>query len=165
MTDKMNEITSSDIRVDKDGVWYYRGAEMIRREIVNFFYQHLTLDEAGRYVIVVPGDRSYILVEDTPFVVRSVWNTPSTGDAGVFRLLLSDDTLETLDPATLWVGAENVLYCRVHDGKFPARFTRAAYYQLAAHMEYDEERGQFFLNSGDRRYYIKINDQQTKQGG
>ncbi|HAR97539.1 MAG TPA: DUF1285 domain-containing protein, partial [Syntrophus sp. (in: bacteria)] len=35
----------SDIRIDKDGVWFYRGQEMFRREIVNLFYEHLKQDD------------------------------------------------------------------------------------------------------------------------
>jgi hypothetical protein len=42
---------------------------------------------------------------------------------------LSDATEERLDPATLSIGQENVLYCKVK-GEFPARFLRPAYYQL-----------------------------------
>ena len=75
------------IRIDKDGVWYYKGAEMFRKEIVNFFYQNLRQDESGNYLIELENDRCYLEVEDTPFVVRSVHRarvaSPGIGDAVV----------------------------------------------------------------------------------
>ena len=69
----MENIPFCNIRIDKNGVWYYKGAEMFRREIVNFFYQNLRQDESGRYLIELPNDRCYLEVEDAPFVVsRSI---------------------------------------------------------------------------------------------
>ena len=61
-----------NIRIDKEGVWYYKGAEMFRKEIVNFFYQNLKRDESCQYLIELENDRCYLDVEDTPFVIRSV---------------------------------------------------------------------------------------------
>ena len=93
----MNEtIPLSDIRIDKEGVWYFRGAEMFRREIVNFFYANLKIDDQGCYLIQLPGDhgdRCRIEVEDTAFVIRSV-DAEHAPDNGVkyLSLLLSDDT-------------------------------------------------------------------------
>ena len=42
---------------------------------------------------------------------------------------------EALDPATLRLGAGDVPYCRIKGGKFEARFSRAAAWQLLQHME------------------------------
>ena len=47
--------------------------------------------------------------------------------------LLNDETREPLDPATLRVGADHVLYCRVKGGRHEARFLRPAYYELMRH--------------------------------
>ena len=62
-------------------------------------------------------------------------------------LSLSDDSTETLEPAGLRVGKDNVLYCTVKAGRFPARFNRAAYYQLS---EYIEE--------GEDGFYLKLEE-------
>lgn len=147
-----------DIRIDKEGVWYFRGAEMFRREIVNFFYAHLRLDENGAYLIELPGengDRCQVEVEDTAFVIKAVFEThkPENGGKSLI-LLLSDDTEELLEPETLHVGPDNVLYCTVREGRFKARFTRAGYYQMAEHIEYDEKDDTYFVALKDRRYYI-----------
>jgi len=106
----MENIPFCNIRIDKNGVWYYKGAEMFRREIVNFFYQNLRQDESGRYLIELPNDRCYLEVEDAPFVVKSVHRTVSETDyRAAIHLLLSDDTVEPLDPETLRIGNDNVL--------------------------------------------------------
>jgi uncharacterized protein len=148
-----------DIYIDKEGTWYYRGAEMIRREIVNFFYENLKLDENGRYLIELPGedsDRCYVDVEDTAFIVRAVrGKSPDQGGGAAIFIDLSDGSAEELDPSTLQVGQNNVLYCSVKQGGFSARFSRAGYYQLAENIEYDDVKEDYFLSLNGRRFYIK----------
>jgi hypothetical protein len=149
------EIPFCNIRIDKEGVWYYKGAEMFRKEIVNFFYQNLKQDASGLYLIELENDRCYLDVEDTAFVVRSVRQALSEKDGKtVFYLLLSDDTIDALEPATLRIGAGNVLYCCVKNDRFTARFLRAAYYQLADHIEFDEDQDEYFIELNGKRYYI-----------
>jgi hypothetical protein len=145
-----------DIRIDKDGVWYYKGAEMFRKEIVNFFYQNLKRDESGQYLIELENDRCYLDVEDTPFVIRSVHRALSEKDGkATLYLLLSDETVEPLNPETLRIGNDNVLYCTIKNDHFDARFSRASYYQLANDIEYDDGQDIFFIHVDDRRFYIK----------
>ena len=57
-----------DIRIDKEGIWYFCGEEMVRRDIVNYLYRYLKRDETGRYVIETENDRCYVMVEDAPFL-------------------------------------------------------------------------------------------------
>ncbi len=152
----MNEDVNSppcQIRIDKEGVWYYQGAEMFRREFVNYFYQHLRLDAMGRYVIELPNDRCYVEAEDTAYFIKAVYpQLDGNGAVNNFRIYLCDDTAEDLDPETLHIGPENILYCQVRGRSFPARFTRAAYYQLAEHVEYDDGRNAFYLPVNGRIY-------------
>ena len=136
------------ILIDKEGQWFYRGAEMQRREIVRLFYNHISMDDRGRYILEWAGERCLLEVEDTAYIVMRV----AAADAE-FHLTLSDDRTETLAPETLYVGKENVLYCLVRGG-FPARFTRPAYYQLAAHIQ--EKDGAYFLPVGGKRHRIKM---------
>ena len=42
---KAEELPPSFIRIDKEGVWYYKGNEMFRKDIVKLFYQNLKRDE------------------------------------------------------------------------------------------------------------------------
>jgi hypothetical protein len=151
------EIPFCNIRIDKEGVWYYKGAEMFRKEIVNFFYENLRQDASGHYLIELENDRCYLDVEDTAFVVRSVGQALSEkdGKTTVLYLHLSDDTTDALDPATLRIGTGNVLYCCVKNNRFEARFLRSAYYQLAGHIEYDEDQDKYFIPLDAERHYIR----------
>ena len=150
------DIPFCQIRIDKEGIWHYKGSEMFRKEIVNFFYQNLRQDETGKYLIELENDRCYLEVEDTAIVVRSVRQALSEKDGKtVFYLLLSDDTVDLLDPATLRIGKENVLYCTVKADRFEARFLRPAYYQLAGDIEYDEGQDKYFIPLNGERYYLK----------
>jgi hypothetical protein len=140
------------ILIDKEGRWFHKGAEMIHRDIVRFFYEHIGVDSLGRYVIRWGDQRCYLDVEDTPFVVHKV-RFEEDGGVQEFRLYLSDDTEETLAPETLCVGEGNVLYCTVKQGRFPARFLRPAYYQLADFVR--EEEGGFLLPLNGEKHFIR----------
>jgi len=153
MEQTTEHIPLCDIRIDKDGVWYFRGAVMFRREFVNYFYEHLRLDEEGRYWIDLGHDCCVVEVEDTPFVVRAVYrNGKADNGEDEISLLLCDDTTEPLDPCSLSITEENVPYCTIRGGRFPARFSRSAYYQLAEHIDYDARRDAFYLSLNGQTY-------------
>jgi hypothetical protein len=155
MEQPIDNIPLCDIRIDRDGVWYFRGAVMFRREIVNYFYEHLRLDEEGRYWIDLGHDCCVVEVEDTPFVVRAVYrNRKKKGKGDRIDLLLCDEKVEALDPTSLFLTEENVPYCTVREGRFPARFSRPAYYQLAEHIEYDAPRETFYLSLNGQTFDI-----------
>ena len=148
------------IHIDKEGRWFHKGVEMVRREFVRSFYQQMELDDAGRYIIFWGGKHCYVDVVDTAFVVKRLsYLSEESGKRARFMVSLSDDTEEELIPGTLYLGEENVLYCRVKEGAFPARFNRAAYYQLAAHIE--EEGGGFVLPINGRKFKIGAGDPQS----
>lgn len=146
---------SSDIKIDKDGVWYYRGAHMFRKDILCIFFEHLQMDEEGKYFIELNDEIYYLDVEDTPFVVTAVYKThaPDNGHEQI-EVMLSDDCLEVLDLNSLSIGRDNVIYCRIKGGKFPARFVRKSYYQLAEFIEEDNTEGTFCIALNNRKYYI-----------
>jgi hypothetical protein len=89
-------------------------------------------------------------VADAPFVVTRI----ERRDEG-FVVHLNDGTRETVDPATLRVGPRDVPYCAVKDGRFEARFSRAAAYQLWALAEHDEHAGRSVLRQGARAYALR----------
>ncbi len=147
------------IHIDKDGKWFHKGVEMIRRDFVLSFFQQMELDDAGRYIIFWGGRRCTVDVEDTAFVVRGVSKQNEKGGNGTrFKISLSDETEEELRPDTLYLGKANVLYCRVKNGAFPARFNRAAYYQLAAHVETDGDN--YVLPANGKKFKIGFKDPQ-----
>ncbi len=141
------DLPPCEITIKTDGKWYHKGAEIIRKDIIKFFYEHMDLDEKGRYVISWRNERCVVDVEDTAFFVQAVEKIDSS-----FILHLSDETQEKLDPNTLYIGERNVLYCRVKGGRFPARFLRPAYYQIANYIE--EDKDGYFLYSEGKKYYL-----------
>jgi hypothetical protein len=146
---------TSDIRIDREGAWFYRGVEMSRREIVALFYRHLQQDAAGCYFIEIGRQRYRIEVEDTAYVVWAVRWVESRDEAEECAyLLLSDGSTEKLDPATLRIGAGNVPYCKVRNRRFDARYSRSAYYQLAEHVRHDSMQNAYFIALNGRPYYI-----------
>ena len=76
---------NSDIRIDKEGIWYYKGAHMFRKEILGVFFKHLRIDECGKYLIELGSESCYIDVEDTAFVVVAVYKTQLSYD-GRFQI-------------------------------------------------------------------------------
>ena len=64
-----------EIKIDKEGVWYYRGAHMFRKDILCIFFENLKIDECGKYLIELGDERCYLDVEDTVFVVETVNKT------------------------------------------------------------------------------------------
>ena len=145
------------IYIDKEGCWYHKGVQMIRRDIINLFYENMTCLPDGTYVIEWNGQRCFLELEDTAFIVWSVtFQEENEDEKAGFVLGLSDDSREILKPETLLIGEGNVLYCRVKGRSFPARFNRASYYQLAGYIE--EETGGFYLPLNGRRYFICAHD-------
>ena len=144
-----------DIRIDKEGTWYYRGAHMFRKNILSIFFENLKIDQCGKYLIELDGECCYLDVEDTAFVVAAVSEKRQDQDTrDHLYILLNDDSWEKLDLNTLHVGQDNVLYCRVKNGKFPARFSRNSYYQLAEFIEQEEKGNCYFISWNDEKYFI-----------
>jgi hypothetical protein len=148
-----SEREQGQILIDKDGQWRYEGAPIVRQDIVALLSEHLVQGEDGSYWILWRGQECKVEVEDTPFVVWSVSPVQEKGETVAIVLHLNDGSMELFDPATLTIGSENVPYCRVKKGRFRARFSRKAYYQLARMIE--EEEGGFFLKLGQRKYPVQ----------
>jgi uncharacterized protein len=148
------------IRIDKDAIWYFRGDEMKRPDIVQYLYHYLKRDSAGQYVIEIENDRCYVMVEDAPYVIKSIDLGFSHDHRQPCILLsLSDGSTEELNlDNTFWAGEDNVLYCRVKRGEYTARFSRSAYYQLCAYIEYDSTGGKYLITLNDRSYPMILTD-------
>jgi uncharacterized protein len=139
-------VESGKISFRRDGNWYSDEERIDNPRIALLFSQSIKQNSDGSYFLQVAEERASITVEDTPYVINSI----ADGNGG-FVLVLNDDTREPLDPATLEVGADNVLYARVKGGLHRARFLRPAYYHLSSNFEADGS-GRFFIQIGGMRY-------------
>jgi hypothetical protein len=124
-------ISSGNIRFGRDGRWYSDDEAIPNQAICRLFSRALRVLPDGRGRLELGEDRADVTIEDTPWVVTRVEGDPTRG----FTVALNDETVETLDPGSLRVGARHVLYCRVKGGAHEARFLRPAYYALMRHAE------------------------------
>jgi hypothetical protein len=100
--------------------------------------------------VSIGRESATVEVAETPWVVRGLLL-----DGPVPLLLLPDGRREPLDPATLALGADGVLRCRLRDGE-RARFSRAAQVALGLALDEDEPgSGRYHLVLGGRRWPVR----------
>ncbi len=102
-----------DIRIGRDGTWYYRNSPIERIGLVKLFASVLRRDEAGDYWLVTPAERGRIQVEDAPFNAVEVDRLGEGGDQLLrFRTNL-DEQIEA--------GADHPIETRVDVGRGETR--------------------------------------------
>jgi uncharacterized protein len=140
-------VESGKISFRRDGEWYSDDERIDNPRISLLFSQSIKRNPDGSYYLQVAEERASITVEDTPYVVKAL----EDDELGGFTVVLNDDSREPLDPASLEVGADNVLYTRVKGGRERARFIRSAYYHLSDRFECDDA-GRFYINLRGKRF-------------
>jgi len=154
MADQKTSLPPCMIFVSKEGKWYHEGAEIIHRAIFLWMIQSLEKTEEDLFIVHLNNQKCYLEVEDTPLVVQQVdLIREGPGEQSHIRLTLNDESREILDPETLRISSENVIYCTVKNGRFPARFLRPAYYQIAENITEDETGG-FVLLLNNKKYPV-----------
>lgn len=125
-----------DIRIGRDGTWFYHGSPIGRKPLVRLFASVLRREEDGDYYLVTPAERCRILVEDAPFTaVELTVRGSGRAQALAFRTNLDAEITADADhpirvaqnPDT----AEPRPYILVRDG-LEARILRPVYYELVA---------------------------------
>jgi hypothetical protein len=153
-------VESGKISFRRDGNWYSDQERIDNPRIALLFSKSIRRNPDGSYYLQVAEERAPIAVEDTPYVVKTVED-----DDGGLIIVTNDDEREPLDPSSLEVGSDNVLYCRVKGGQFRARFLRPAYYHLSDHFLEDGQ--SFSIVANGRRFPIRIRgmDSTAKRSG
>jgi hypothetical protein len=130
-----------DIRIARDGTWYYRGSPIGRKPLARLFSTVLRREADGSYWLVTPVERGRIIVDDAPFTAVELTAAGSgRGQTLTFRTNLDDEVTADAghplrvahDPET----GEPSPYIMVRNG-LEARLARPVYYQL---VELGEER-------------------------
>src|SRR5437763_603829 len=85
------ELGELDMRIARDGTWYYRGSPINRIPLVKLFASVLRREADGSYWLVTPAERGRVIVECVPFVAVAV-EVQGTGRAQqlIFRTNLDD---------------------------------------------------------------------------
>lgn len=125
-----------DIRIDRGGVWHYRGSPIGRKELVRLFATVLYRDEDGDYWLVTPAEVGRIEVEDAPLIAVELALSGS-GSKQIITLRTNVDTFVTVDgdhPIRVDIDPETKQPSPylVMDGGIEARLTRAVYYELVS---------------------------------
>ncbi len=139
-------VESGKISFRRDGCWYVDDERIDNPRIALLFSRSVRRAPDGSYFLQVGDEHASITVEDTPYVVKSIQGDAHQG----FSVVLNDETSELLDPGSLAIGADNVLYCVVKQGQHRARFLRPAYYHLSDCLQADQHGGFCFVMMGKR---------------
>lgn len=124
-----------DMRIGRDGTWYYRGSPIVRKPLVKLFASVLVRDPDGQYRLRTPVEQGCIDVDDVPFLAVDMdisegalrrlafrTNLDETVIAGPDHPIRVDHNPETGEPSP---------YIMIRD-RLEARLTRAVYYRLVA---------------------------------
>jgi hypothetical protein len=142
-----------DIRIGRDGMWWYLGTPIGRKELVNLFASVLKLED-GKYFLVTPVEKIGITVDDAPFVAVDF----EVAEPGPAQVLTFETNVGDLSPA----GPENPIrvtrdpktgepspYVHIRRG-LEALIDRKSYYRLVDIAEHQDINGTswFGLRSG-----------------
>jgi hypothetical protein len=122
-----------EMRIARDGTWFYRGSPIDRQSLVKLFASVLRREADGRYWLVTPAERGSIDVEDVPFLAVDVTvEGEGTDQRLMFRTNLDEFVTAGPDnPLRVETAAsgEPAPYILVRDG-LEARLARPVFYEL-----------------------------------
>ena len=125
-----------EMYIDRNGVWYYQGSPISRKEMVCLFATTLMRDAAGGYWLVTPAEMGRIEVEDVPFLAVELF-TSGAGREQVLSIRTNVDEVVTIDddhPLEVHTDPETGEprpYVQVREG-IQARLLRSVYYEVVA---------------------------------
>jgi hypothetical protein len=148
-----------DMRIARDGAWYYMGTPIARPAMVRLFSTILRREPDGEYVLVTPVEKVGIVVEDLPFLAvtmtregadanQTLTFLTNVGDgvaAGADHPLRFDHDARTGEPRP-----------SVHvRGRLEARLARPVFYEVAdLAAETAPQNGQLGVWSGRQFFAI-----------
>jgi hypothetical protein len=123
-----------DIRIARDGTWYYHDSPIRRMPLVRLFASTLRRDTEGTYWLVTPAEKGRVTVEDAPFTAVEL-DVSGTGPDQVVSFRTNvDDTVEAGPHHPIRVSAdpesgEPRPYVMIRQG-LEARLLRSVFYHL-----------------------------------
>ena len=138
-----------DMYIARDGIWYYHGSPIERRQLVKLFGSILKRDDQGDFWLETPIEQCRIQVEDAPFqAVEMVVEGGGQNQRLTFRTNVDDIVI---------AGPENQLrvvidsetgepspYLQVREG-IEAMITRAVFYDLVELAVEKQDQGRTIL--------------------
>ncbi|MBI3505271.1 MAG: DUF1285 domain-containing protein [Proteobacteria bacterium] len=122
-----------DLRIARDGTWFYRGSPIGRVALVKLFARVLRREADGSYWLVTPVEKGRVTVDDVPFVAVD-FDSAGSGPAQVLTFRTNLDETVAVGPERPIRVAESETgepapYVLVRPG-LEARIGRAAFYRL-----------------------------------
>ena len=128
------ELGDLDMRIARDGTWYYRGSPINRIPLVKLFASVLRRETDGSYWLVTPAERGRVTVEDAPFLAVALdIEGQGRGQRLIFRTNLDEIVTAGPDhPLRVETAADGTPapYILVRPG-LEARLARPVFYELA----------------------------------
>ncbi|MZR62020.1 DUF1285 domain-containing protein [Alcanivorax sp. DP30] len=140
-----------DMRIARDGTWYYEGSAIERERMVALFSTILLL-EGDDYFLITPVEKLRIQVDDAPFVAGEVQRVDGklvfTTNVGSHVVASAEHPIRVVtDPET----GEPSPYITVRKN-LEALIGRSAFYQLIDWGR--EEGGRLVVESGGERFEL-----------
>ncbi len=156
-----------DIRIDRNGQWFYRNSPIGRKELVCLFATVLKREADGSYWLETPVERGRIDVEDAPFMaVEMWWKDCDCGEAKPRQCLTFRTNLDQMVTAS----AEHPIrvhlcpktreprpYVLVREG-LEAKINRAVFYELCALAEPEMVDGREMLGVWSEGVFFPIDE-------
>ena len=122
-----------DIRIARDGTWFYMGSPIGRQRLVRLFSTVLRKDDDGEHYLVTPVEKLRIQVEDAPFLVVQVDEQGQGEHQNLYFRTRTDDIILADSDHRIWLAftedGEPSPYIEVRDG-LQGLIARNGYYQL-----------------------------------
>jgi len=123
-----------DIRIDREGLWFYHGTPIGRKELVKLFSTVIHKDGDGKYWLITPAEKGGIVVEDAPFMAVEL-TVHGSGNSQSLKFRTNVDEIVIADSAHPLRFEEDSEtkepspYILVRDN-LEAKLTRSVFYQL-----------------------------------
>ncbi len=131
-----------NMRIARDGTWFYRGSPIGRLALVKLFSTVLHRKPDGSYWLTTPVESGVIEVEDAPFMAVELFRE-GTGRDQILKFRTNIDDIVTLDDTHALRIEENAEgeprpYIFVRRG-LEARLVRPVFYELVEIAETDPQ--------------------------
>jgi uncharacterized protein len=123
----------SEMRIARDGTWFHQGSPIGRIEMVRLFSTILRRQADGGYVLVTPGEKLDITVDDAPFNAVEVKNEGTGPNRSLaFRLNTGDLVVAGPEHGLRFEDRDDGPHPYLHvRGGLEALVARSVYYELA----------------------------------
>jgi len=123
-----------DMRIARDGTWFYKGSPVERKKLVKLFASILTRDDEGDFWLTTKVEKCRISVDDAPLLAVEMRSKGYKNKQQlIFRTNVDDVVIAgSENPIIVRVNSETSEpspYIRVRDG-IEALITRAVFYDL-----------------------------------